>query len=91
MRKTLLFTTLLVLGACVPAKKYNDLLEREKKCSEELEAFKRSSLDFEGKAKDFEARYNVIQASWGHNSVFFKFNTTKWLSKMNRWNKHLIA
>jgi chemotaxis protein MotB len=60
MRKTLLFTTLLVLGACVPAKKYNDLLEREKKCSEELEAFKRSSLDFEGKAKDFEARYNVL-------------------------------
>jgi len=50
-----------LLGACVPAKKYNDLLEREKKCSEELEAFKTSSMDNEGKAKDLQARYDVMK------------------------------
>ena len=50
-----------LLGACVPAKKYNDLLEREKKCSEELEAYKTSSLDNEGKAKDLQARYDVMK------------------------------
>jgi len=49
------------LGACVPAKKYKDLVEREKKCSEELAQFKTSSLDFEGKAKDLEARYDVAK------------------------------
>ncbi len=50
-----------LFGACVPAKKYNDLLEREKKCSEELEAYKTSSLDNEGKAKDLQARYDVMK------------------------------
>ncbi|MEY3237458.1 MAG: hypothetical protein RI883_1559 [Bacteroidota bacterium] len=50
-----------LLGACVPAKKYNDLLEREKKCSEELEAYKTSSLDNEGKAKDLQSRYDVMK------------------------------
>lgn len=49
------------LGACVPAKKYKDLVEREKKCSEELAQFKTSSLDFEGKAKELEARYDVVK------------------------------
>jgi chemotaxis protein MotB len=49
------------LGACVPAKKYKDLVEREKKCSEELAQFKTSSLDFEGKAKDLETRYDVAK------------------------------
>ncbi len=50
-----------LLGACVPAKKYNDLLEREKKCSEELETYKTSSLDNEGKAKDLQTRYDVMK------------------------------
>jgi len=49
------------LGACVPSKKYKDLVEREKKCSEELAQFKTSSLDFEGKSKDLEARYDVVK------------------------------
>ena len=61
--KALNFFILLSLGvaSCVPAKKYNDLLEREKTCSEELEKFKNSSLDFEGKAKDLKTRFDVIQ------------------------------
>ncbi|MNK05461.1 flagellar motor protein MotD [compost metagenome] len=42
------------LTACVPAKKYNELLEREKVCSEELNKYKASSIDNEGKAKDLQ-------------------------------------
>lgn len=52
---------LLVFGACVPAKKYKDLLEREQKCSEELAHYKTSSLDFEGKSKDLQTRYDVVK------------------------------
>jgi chemotaxis protein MotB len=51
----------LLISACVPAKKYNELLEREKKCTEELQNYKTSSLDFEGKAKDLEARHDVLK------------------------------
>lgn len=49
-----------LLSACVPAKKYNDLLEREKTCAQELEKYKTSSLDFEGKATDYMKRYDVL-------------------------------
>ncbi|TSJ41570.1 OmpA/MotB family protein [Fluviicola chungangensis] len=42
------------LAACVPAKKYNELLEREKICSEELSKYKTSSIENEGKAKDLQ-------------------------------------
>jgi chemotaxis protein MotB len=42
------------LAACVPAKKYNELLEKEKICSEELNKYKTSSIENEGKAKDFQ-------------------------------------
>lgn len=43
-----------ILTACVPAKKYNELLEREKVCSEELNKYKASSIENEGKAKDLQ-------------------------------------
>lgn len=42
------------LAACVPAKKYNELLEKEKICSEELSKYKASSIENEGKAKDLQ-------------------------------------
>ena len=29
-----------ILSACVPAKKYNELVEKEKKCSEDLAMYK---------------------------------------------------
>ncbi|MCT4561251.1 MAG: OmpA family protein [Crocinitomicaceae bacterium] len=53
---------LFALEACVPAKKYNELLEKEQNCQDELEKYKASSLDFEGKYKDFEARYNTCKS-----------------------------
>lgn len=56
----LILTTLVIIGACVPAKKYKDLVAREKQCSEELEKYKTSSLDFEGKFKDIEAKYTTL-------------------------------
>ena len=53
-------SVLIISYGCVPAKKYNDLVAREKQCSEELEKFKTSSLDFEGKFKEIDAKYAVL-------------------------------
>ena len=55
MKKQLSIIALIgALAACVPAKKYNELLEREKICSEELSKYKASSIENEGKAKDLQ-------------------------------------
>ena len=51
------FIVLLLLSACVPAKKYKDLLEREKVCSEELAKFKKSSGEFEALSKDLQTKF----------------------------------
>lgn len=57
----LLIVLSLVLVSCVPAKKYKDLVAREKLCSEELEKYKNSSIEFEGKYKDLETRHVVAK------------------------------
>ena len=49
-----------VITSCVPAKKYKDLVEREKVCSEELAKYKTSALNSEAEAKDFKSRYAVL-------------------------------
>jgi chemotaxis protein MotB len=51
---------LLVFNSCVPAKKYKELVEKEKICSEELQRYKTSSLNFEGMATDYMKRYEVL-------------------------------
>ena len=51
------FIVLLILSACVPAKKYKDLLEREKVCSEELAKFKKSSGEYEALSKDLQINF----------------------------------
>src|SRR5690554_7922515 len=51
----------LLLTACVPAKKYNDLLAKEQKCSEELKKYKTTSLDYEAKLKTVQTRDNLMQ------------------------------
>jgi len=48
-----------VFTACVPSKKYNELLEREKSCSEELAKYKKSSTDFEVLSKDLQTKYDL--------------------------------
>lgn len=50
----------LVMVACVPAKKYKDLVERERVCSEELEQYKSRAMNGEGRAAEFEAKYNAL-------------------------------
>ena len=49
----------LTFTACVPAKKYQELLEKEKQCSEELEKYKNSALTNEGKAKDLQTKFDI--------------------------------
>jgi chemotaxis protein MotB len=61
MRFIYLYVSILFITfSCVPAKKYNDLVAREKQCSDELEKYKTSSLDFEGKFKDIEVKHTVL-------------------------------
>lgn len=62
MQKIIAFGTLiLAFSACVPAKKYNELVERERVCSEELAGYKTSALTNEGKAKELEARHEQLK------------------------------
>ena len=51
---------LLLMSACVPSKKYSELQERGKKCSDELEQYKSSALSNEGRAKDLQARLDIL-------------------------------
>lgn len=53
--------SILLLTACVPAKKYNELAERERVCSEELNNYKNIALLNEGKAKELETRYEQLK------------------------------
>jgi len=59
------FAILLTLGAfiasCVPAKKYNELVAREKVTSEELAKYKQSSLDFEAKLQDLTIKSDAMR------------------------------
>ena len=73
MRKLLVFLAILPFAACVPSKKYNELLAREKQCSEDLERYKTSALENEGKATDLESKYDI--ASKGVKQL--KADTTK--------------
>jgi chemotaxis protein MotB len=61
MKKTLALSLLssILLVACVPSKKYNELLEREKSCSEELAKYKKSSSDYEVLSKDLQTKYDL--------------------------------
>lgn len=51
------------LTACVPMKKYNELLEREKACSEELTDFKTRALDSEALSAELKAQTDLLNAS----------------------------
>ncbi len=53
----------LFIASCVPAKKYNELLEREQQCSEELAKYKADAISFGGKAKEYEAELKIAKAS----------------------------
>lgn len=62
MRLILGFLVLAVtLGACVPAKKYNDLVAKEKKCADELKKYKTSSLDYEAQLKTLKTKAGLME------------------------------
>lgn len=61
--KNFLFTSvvlILLASSCVPAKKYQDLLAREKACSEELEKYKNTSSQAENKAQIIEEKLKLL-------------------------------
>ena len=55
-----LIVSVVVVCSCVPVKRYNELLEKEQKCSEELAKFKTDALNFEAKAADLESKLGVL-------------------------------
>ncbi len=56
-----ILSLLIVTASCIPAKKYNELVEREKLCSEELEKYKASSIDNADKVKELETVYEIAK------------------------------
>lgn len=50
-----------MLFSCIPAKKYNELLEREKLCSDELNKYKNSAITNENRIKEVEAKLISLQ------------------------------
>ena len=54
--------SVMFLGSCVPAKKYNDLLEKEQKCSEELHKFKTDALNYEGSAAELQTKFELLSS-----------------------------
>jgi chemotaxis protein MotB len=52
---------LVIFGACVPAKKYNELLEKERACAEELANYKSSSIENEALAKDLQVAKDRLE------------------------------
>lgn len=54
------FIVSILAASCVPAKKYNDLVERERVCSEELASYKSRSLKFEEEAVTLSDRVTVL-------------------------------
>jgi chemotaxis protein MotB len=63
----------ILLTACVSAKRFKELEERERICADELAKFKKSSNDFEAQVKDLQTKYDV--ASKDVNQL--KQDTTK--------------
>ena len=55
-----LILTVFFITSCVPAKRYNELLEKEQQCSEELAKYKNDALSFEAEAIDLQAKYDLL-------------------------------
>ena len=56
---TYLILVAISLTACVSAKRYKELEERERICADELAKYKKSSNDFEAQAKDLQTKHEV--------------------------------
>lgn len=51
---------LLLISSCVPVKKYDELVEKEKLCSEELEKYKTSALSNEALAAELKTKSDLL-------------------------------
>jgi chemotaxis protein MotB len=49
----------LILSACVSAKRFKEMEERERICADELAKYKKSSVDFESQVKDLQTKFDV--------------------------------
>lgn len=52
--------SLLIVTSCVPAKRYNELVEKEKLCSEELEKFKTNALNSDALASELKTKSDLL-------------------------------
>ncbi len=60
--RTIVFLSLVVLlTSCVSSKKYNEILDKEKACNEELDQYKSAAIDFESKYKDCDAYLSLLR------------------------------
>lgn len=55
---------LVIFSSCVPAKRYNELVEKEKQCSEELADYKTRSLAFEELSTTLDAKVETLKQEW---------------------------
>ncbi len=51
------------IASCVPAKKYNELLEKEQRCSEELEKYKSDAINFGSQVSGLKSENEVLMKS----------------------------
>lgn len=77
---------LTVVTSCVPAKKYQELLAREKACNEELEKYKNSSVESENKAKALQEKLDL----WNKEVNQLKKDTLTSGSQFRQANSDLI-
>lgn len=75
-----LLVVTLVFGSCVPVKKYDELLAKEKTCSEELEVYKTSALNYQASSKDYQSKYevaskNLVQLVADSAKIRLSYNT----------------
>jgi len=74
MNKVLLILMIgLVISACVPLKKYQDLEANYKKCQDEQSNYKSSSIDYENRVKELETQLGLLQ----DNLTQIKLDTSK--------------
>ena len=52
-----------VITSCVPAKKYNELLEKEQACADDLAKYKKSALDCEGTSDELNTQVDLLRSS----------------------------
>jgi chemotaxis protein MotB len=76
------FVALLLISSCVPVKKYEELVEKEKLCSEELEKYKTSALSNEALAAELKTKSEllagqVIQLKADTSSLGNQYRTLK--------------